>query len=230
VKTIGFLNLLVMIIPVAVVAYVYLRWCGRKWEIPYATVRMVGQLIAIGYVLVFLFEYTAFWMGLLVLCVMIGVSSWIAIRPFEKKNWQVYRAALLSIAGAGTCVLLIVVLGVIGLDWWYQPDITSPLAGRSYANAMNTISLSGERFLKERDAGCSYEDARATAYRACLIPQINTYMAVGLVSLPGLMTGQILAGTSPLIAVRYQIMVMAMILGAAGSAAALFLLQMRKHS
>jgi len=56
-----------------------------------------------------------------------------------------------------------------------------------------------------------------------MIPQINSLLAVGLVALPGMMTGQILSGVSPLIAVRYQIMIMAMVLGAAGVGAALML-------
>lgn len=62
-----------------------------------------------------------------------------------------------------------------------------------------------------------------------MIPVINSLFAVGLVSLPGMMTGQILSGVSPLIAVRYQIMVMCMVFGAAGISAALFLQLGRKY-
>lgn len=229
-KNIDFLNLLLMLIPVATVAGLYAVWCGKKWEIPWATFRMVAQLIAIGYVLVFLFEFTPIWMGVLVLLFMMGISSWIAIRPFSPKSWAHYRASLLAISTAGTLVLLIVLFGVMGLTQWYQPDITIPLAGMIYSNSMNTVSLAGERYFKERAGGESYVSARGVAFQACLIPQINTFMAVGLVSLPGMMTGQILAGASPLVAVRYQIMVMAMIIGSAGSAAAIFLIQARKIS
>jgi putative ABC transport system permease protein len=67
------------------------------------------------------------------------------------------------------------------------------------------------------------------AWNAALIPQVNSFLAVGLVSLPGMMTGQILAGTSPLDAVRYQIMVMAMIMGSAGMAVAVFLVRRVKR-
>jgi len=66
-------------------------------------------------------------------------------------------------------------------------------------------------------------DARNTAYRIAMIPATNSLFAVGLVSLPGMMTGQILSGIDPLIAVRYQIMVMAMIYGAEGISSAVFL-------
>ena len=68
-----------------------------------------------------------------------------------------------------------------------------------------------------------YTDARKIALDAALIPQINALLAVGLVSLPGMMTGQILSGVSPLIAARYQIMVMCMIFGAAGLSTIIYL-------
>ena len=86
-----------------------------------------------------------------------------------------------------------------------------PLAGMAFANAMNSVSLASERLQAEIDNGNSGIKARNTAFQASLIPTINSLFAVGLVSLPGMMTGQILSGVSPLIAVRYQIMVMCMI-------------------
>ena len=98
-----------------------------------------------------------------------------------------------------------------------------PLAGMIYANAMNAVSIAIERFDYEREKG-SYEQARFLAFKAAMIPQINVLLAVGLVSLPGMMTGQILSGVSPLIAARYQIVVMAMVLGSSGISTILFLL------
>ncbi len=75
----------------------------------------------------------------------------------------------------------------------------------------------------ELGRGVSYDDARGIALNAALIPIINSLFAVGLVSLPGMMTGQILSGISPFIAARYQIMVMCMLFTAAGFSAAFFL-------
>jgi putative ABC transport system permease protein len=92
-----------------------------------------------------------------------------------------------------------------------------------FANAMNAISLAAERYHSELHNGVPAEKARLTAFHTSMIPQINGLLAVGLVALPGMMTGQILAGVSPLIAVRYQIMIMAMILGTAGIGAAMML-------
>ena len=96
-----------------------------------------------------------------------------------------------------------------------------------FANGMNTISVAGERFEAELDGGANYVDARATALRAGLIPITNSLFAVGLVAIPGLMTGQILSGVSPLVAARYQIMVMCMVYGSAGISAAIFLYWVR---
>ena len=92
-----------------------------------------------------------------------------------------------------------------------------------FANAMNAISLAGERLYSELNHNQDYARARNTAFQAAMIPVTNALLAVGLVSLPGMMTGQILAGTSPLIASRYQIIVMCMIFSSAGISVALFL-------
>lgn len=99
-----------------------------------------------------------------------------------------------------------------------------PLAGMIFANAMNSISLAADRIEAETVRGVHYEQARAIAFRASLIPITNSLFAVGLVSLPGMMTGKILSGISPLIAARYQIMVMCMIYGSAGISSAIFLM------
>jgi putative ABC transport system permease protein len=98
-----------------------------------------------------------------------------------------------------------------------------------YANCMNAVSLVAERFEKEREVH-QYEKARSIAFRASLIPQINAFLAVGLVSLPGMMTGQILSGVDPIIAVRYQIMVMFMVLGSSGISTILYLWQKKPRS
>ena len=98
-----------------------------------------------------------------------------------------------------------------------------------FANAMNTVSIAAERFESEIESR-DYVHARQQAVKAAMIPQINTMFAVGLVSLTGTMTGQILAGVSPLIAVRWQIMVMCMIFGSAGISVACYLWSLKNLS
>ena len=97
------------------------------------------------------------------------------------------------------------------------------------ANAMTAVSLAAERLYAEREHGQGWEGARLAAYQAAMIPVINSLFAVGLVSLPGMMTGQILSGVSPLIAARYQIMVMCMIFASAGISTAIFLALVRRY-
>jgi putative ABC transport system permease protein len=92
-----------------------------------------------------------------------------------------------------------------------------------FANSMNTVSLAGERFSMEQQRGKTYQDARKIALQTAMIPQINALLAVGLVSLPGMMTGQILSGIEPLTAARYQIMVMCMIFSTAGLSAVTYM-------
>ena len=107
------------------------------------------------------------------------------------------------------------------------PSVLIPLGGMIFAASMNAVSLSAERLDAEQTGGSDYENARRIAIRSALIPQINILFAVGLVSLPGMMTGQILSGIAPLIAARYQLMVMCMLFGAGGISAACFLLMQR---
>ena len=104
-----------------------------------------------------------------------------------------------------------------------MPRYVVPLAGMIFANSMNTLSLAAERFGAELERGNPYEESRNIALHTALIPTINTLIAVGLVALPGMMTGQILSGVPPLVAVKYQIIIMCMIFGASGMSAAVYL-------
>ena len=88
---------------------------------------------------------------------------------------------------------------------------------------MNTVSLAAERFQTEILNSDNIRDSQRVALQVAMIPQVNSLLAVGLVALPGMMTGQILSGIDPLVAARYQIVVMCMIFGSGGLAAVLFL-------
>ena len=226
---ISLLRLSLALLPLLVVGWIWYRWTRGTGELVMATARMVVQLLAVGYVLVLLFKLENPWVGVGVVGFMIAVSSWIAIRTVKELRWKAYLDAVLAIAIGGGAVFLLVVVGVLGLDPWYQARYVIPLAGMIFSNAMTAVTLSAERFEAERLVGKSPAEARNAAWNASLIPQVNSFLAVGLVALPGMMTGQILAGASPLDAVRYQIMVMAMVLGSAGLAVAIFLMRMQNR-
>ena len=114
------------------------------------------------------------------------------------------------------------------MQTWFEPSLVIPIAGMIFANSMNTVSLAAERFESEFKQEKDYIKARRIALDASLIPQINSLFAVGLVALPGMMTGQILSGVDPIIAVRYQIMVMWMTFESGGLASVLYLTLRRR--
>lgn len=216
-------RLTLMLVPLVAVGWISWRWASGTSELAVATARMVVQLLAMGYVLVILFGVQNPWMAIAVVVFMIALSSWIAVRTVREARGAAYLDALLATAVGGGINFVLVIFGVLGLEPWFELTYIVPLGGMIFSNAMTAVTLSAERYDAERAARRSAVAARNTAWNAALIPQINAFLAVGLVSIPGMMTGQILAGASPLDAVRYQIMVMAMILGSAGLAVAIFL-------
>lgn len=211
-QTIPLTQLLYMLIPLFVVGLVYFQWAGNKGEIAQATIRMSIQLIAIGYVLSALFETHSLTLLFVLIIVMLVSASLIARRNIRHKDLKTFLLILISITLGGSLNLAWVLWVVLDLENALEPRFIIPLAGMIYANAMNALSLCAERYEKEKEHGQSHEKARAIAFKTSMIPQINSFLAVGFVSLPGMMTGQILSGVDPLIAVRYQIVVMAMIL------------------
>lgn len=216
-------------IPVAVVIAILYRWSLNCGEAIYAVARMVLQLLAVGYVLIFIFDAKTPWIVLLVLSCMLVAASWIALGPIKHHRRERFLKALVSIGVGGVLTLFLVTQFVLRLDPYWDPRYVVPIAGMIFANSMNCVSLASERFEAEIKNGQGYLAARGTAMRAALIPITNTLFSVGIVSFPGMMTGQILSGTSPLVAVRYQIMVMSMVFGAGGIAAACYLRWLKEN-
>ena len=134
---------------------------------------------------------------------------------------------LVAIGVGAVTVVVTATQGVLDLSIWHDASVVIPLAGIVLANSMNAVSLAAERFQAERRRGALYRDARHIAMSTALIPMTNSLLAVGIVALPGMMTGQILSGVTPLIAVRYQILVMCMIFGSAGLATSCYLVLQR---
>ena len=223
VQNITLVGLALGFIPVAVVIIILYRWSVGGRDALFAVARMLIQLVLIGYVLGYIFATDSAWFVSLILVVMLTAASWIAIRPVGQRNPRLYLRVMIAIAIGSLPTLILVTQAVIDIQPWYQPRFLIPLGGMIFASAMNAVSLSAERLDAELNTGTSYRDARKIALRAALIPLINSLLAVGLVSLPGMMTGQILSGVEPLVAARYQIVVMCMLFGSSGIAAACYL-------
>ena len=223
IQIIPFANLALAFIPALVVVVIMYKWSLNIKSAFYAISRMLVQLMVIGYFLAHIFEADSVWVVLAVVTVMVFASSWIALRTTTIKRTLLYKKTLYSVVLGGGITFLLVTQAVLNLNPWYSPRYVIPLAGMIFASSMNSVSLAVERLTAEIERNVDYQQARNTALRTSLIPITNSLFAVGLVSLPGMMTGQILSGISPLVAARYQIMVMCMIFGSAGISSALFL-------
>lgn len=236
IETIPFAHLMIAFIPVVFV--IFLMWqSGLNYlKACYSIIRMLLQLMLIGYALIMIFESESSVVILGVLAMMVLASSWISLNTLStapkhtiSQKLGLFGIALLSVLLGGGLMLIVVTQWVIVLDPWFLPNYMIPLAGMIFATAMTSISLAGERLQSELIQGKPYEEAKKVAFNTAMIPNINAMFAVGLVSLPGMMTGQILSGVSPFIAARYQIMVMCMLFSAAGIAAFVFLFLAKKH-
>ncbi|MBT3340363.1 MAG: ABC transporter permease [Planctomycetes bacterium] len=220
---IALVDLVFVLLPALAVIVVLAKWSLDAKNALYAFARMLGQLLLIGYFLTFLFETEHSWVVLLVLGVMVAASSWIALSSVKPRRAGLYRHAFVSIAVGGGITLVAVTAGVLKIEPWFEPRYMIPLAGMIFANAMNSVSLAADRFYAEVDRGETPLAARRVALQTSLIPIMNSLFAVGLVSIPGMMTGQILSGVTPFVASRYQIMVMLMIFASAGLSSVSFL-------
>jgi putative ABC transport system permease protein len=193
-----------------------------------AAVRMAAQLILTGSVLLFVFGTASVWLTLAVLAFMFAAAS------FEVGSRQSVRltpAWHFGIGGASTAcgtivVVLVGLLSALQPHPWYQARMAIPMTGLLLGNVMNATSLSMNTLLssvaRERAAvearivlGATRAQAMNSlirqAIRTALIPTLNQMAAAGVITLPGIMTGQILAGMNPLEASKYQIVLMSLI-------------------
>jgi putative ABC transport system permease protein len=223
-------QLAIAFIPVAITLVIFFKWSLGVGKALYAVARMLVQLLLIGYVLAYIFGAENAGLIVLVLSVMLIASSWIALGSVPDQRKTLFTRAFLAIALGGGLTLWLITQWVLELNPWYLPRYMVPLAGMIFANAMTAVSLAAERLNAELAHNVHWNEARITAFQAAMIPVVNSLFAVGLVSLPGMMTGQILSGVSPMIAARYQIIVMCMIFSSAGISVALFLALDKRNS
>ena len=211
------------LVPALAVVALMRRWKVGAGKALYAFARMFVQLLAIGYGLVYIFNADSALIVLLILAAMSLAASWIALNTVETGKRALLPTSLASMLAGGGVTLVFILGGVLQLDPWYAPHVVIPIAGMTFSSSMTAVSLAAERLQAELGNGAAPPAARARAFQTAMIPIINSLFAVGFVALPGMMTGQILSGVSPLIAARYQIMVMCMMFSSAGLSTAAFL-------
>lgn len=193
---------------------------GRIWL---GLSRMVIQLLSIGYALKYIFAIQSGWILVAAMLTMTMVSAWIAAGSIPGKRTRVWRTALMAIGASGTVVTLWILFVVLRIDW-HNLRTAIPLAGMIFSNSINSVSIAGERYALEINRVASNrQEAKRQSFAAAMIPTTNSLFAVGVVSIPGMMTGQILDGADTQVAARYQIMVMMMLLASSGLAAMIYL-------
>ena len=223
-QIISLADLSIAFIPVLIAMVFLYLWSLNVKQASYALSRMLVQLLLIGYVLSYIFYSDNAGLIAVILLAMVSISCWIALRTLNEYRLVLFKHGFIAILFGGGFTLFVISQGALSITPWYQPQVIIPLAGMIFATAMNSISLSAERIFSEIDNKTPYALARKHALNAATIPVINSLFAVGLVSIPGMMTGQILSGVSPLIAARYQIIVMCMIFASSILSAVIFLL------
>ncbi|MBP0594454.1 iron export ABC transporter permease subunit FetB [Paraburkholderia sp. LEh10] len=195
-------------------------------KLAWAAVRTVVQLLAIGYVLAWVFAYNR-WYVVLPLMIVMTLIAGFAGAGRGSRTYAGQRAdSILSIWASAWLVAAIGLFAVIRIHPWYEPQYAIPILGMILGNTLTGVSLGIERMTEELTArrdrvdmalalgATRWEAAQRPArqaVRAGMIPTLNQMAVVGVVSLPGMMTGQVLAGQSPLQAVRYQIVIMFLI-------------------
>ncbi len=204
------------------------RWqrTGLEGSFVIGALRTLLQLALVGYVLVYIFSIDRWWLVMLALLVMLAVATVEAVKRQETKAPGLYGITGIALLVGSGLTLFYVSLVVVDVEPWYNARYLIPLFGMIIGNAMNAAALAAERLGAELQGrrheveaylalGASAAEAAREpvrlALRASLIPTVNSLMVVGIVALPGMMTGQIIAGTSPLLAIRYQIVVMFML-------------------
>ena len=210
-----------------VIAVIIARW----WKIPaakemlFGSVRAFVQLIAVGYVLVYIFDTDSPWLILVVMLVMISVAAWTAANRVKNLKGALIITFTANLIGSGFTLGVMLLLNIIKFEAQY----VIPLSGMIISNAMYSSSLSINRLVSDirssrlpietalslgktwRQASRCYQQEAAMAG---MMSTLNFMKTVGIVALPGAMTGMILGGAEPLDAVLLQIIVAYMLLSA----------------
>ena len=190
-----------------------------------AASRTAIQLTLIGLVLEALFATSGLlWITLMALAMLLMAGREVMARQRRRlRGFWAFSIGTGAMFVSSFSITVLILTVVIGPEPWYTPQYAIPLLGMMLGNTMTGVALSLDRLTdsvwQQRDVienrlmlGQSWQKAleniRRDAMRSGMMPTINAMAAAGIVSLPGMMTGQILAGTAPAIAVKYQILIM----------------------
>lgn len=215
-----------------VLAVVRIRGIRRENEIVISSVRMTIQLVLVGYVLVYVFDNPSPYITGAIIIVMEIFAIQTIFRKFRNRlSGSLRRVVALAMCFGTLSCIVYFLLVVVRISPWYEPQYFVPIAGMIIGNSMTGISLgvkslldgmTTRRHLVEEALILGATPKAATreifnsSFDSAIMPTINSMVGMGIVFLPGMMTGQILSGTDPTTAIAYQIAIMLGILGAVG--------------
>jgi putative ABC transport system permease protein len=195
-------------------------------QLAVASVRMTVQLLLVGVILHWVFTLQTWYMVAAMALLMTFIAGLSAVQRTKLRFSGVWVSSIISVWASSWLVTGIALLAVVQVHPWYQPQYAIPLLGMILGNTLSGISLGLDRFGSElgtrRDeietllalGATRWEAAQEVvgeAVRTGMIPTLNAMSVTGIVSLPGMMTGQLLSGTDPIQAVKYQLVIMFLI-------------------
>ena len=232
--TLTITDLVIAAVLVGLLALLSLRLqTGISLQLLVAAARTAIQLSLIGLVLKVLFANAHLgWVTLMAVFMLLVAGREVMARQERRfKGWWGYAVGTFSMFLSSFTVTVFALVVILGDTPWYTPQYAIPLLGMLLGNTMNGISISMDRLThaawEQRGViearlmlGERWDEAiseiRRQAIRSGMIPIINAMAAAGIISLPGMMTGQILAGAAPVDAVKYQILIMFLITAGTG--------------
>jgi len=214
------------------VVFILASWNRLKInkDLAIATVRMTLQLFAAGLILRYLFKFNLWYATLGLLLIMTVFAVHVVLGRVKQRVNGLPFILFLSIGTGSLSVVAVFILIIVSHKPWYDGQYVIPIGGMIIGNCMTAAALATERLLSEvrssrniiemkLSLGATAKeaslDAYRAAYRAALLPTVASMTGMGIVHLPGMMTGQVLSGIEPILAVKYQIAIILAIISAA---------------
>ena len=231
-------SLLISVSLMLIVAIIgLLNKLGITKNVLLGTVRSFAQLTVMGYVLGWIFDLEKWYLTVLMLLIMLIFATYDSYKRIDFRLGSTFPCCLIAMVAGTAFPLAFMFYIVLRITPWYNPQYVIPISAMVISNTMTAISICLNTFGNElrlrrfevetklslgANRGKALEVIRKSAIKAGLIPTINALMVLGIVKLPGMMTGQILGGVAPVESVKYQLLIMYMISSA--TAVSLFVL------
>ncbi|AGF56986.1 putative ABC transport system permease protein [Clostridium saccharoperbutylacetonicum] len=214
------------------------RGIKRERQIIIASTRMTIQLIIMGYILMFVFNNSSWWLTSIMIVVMISFAIYNSIKRVKyNMSYELKKIIAFAMTFGALLTATFFIIIILGVQPWFNPQYFIPISGMIIGNSMTGIALGANKLCSsieekrieiENSLMLGASPAAATkeivnnSFDTAILPTMNNMLTMGIVSLPGMMTGQILSGTFPITAIKYQIGIMLAILGSTAVSTVIF--------